>query len=213
MRLEVLDYLPKQFNSVLDVGVGYGVPAFVIKSRYALHISPTDKKVKSNLRIVGVDAFDPWIDWCEEHNIYDQIVKCNIEKERLPFESKSFDVAIMKDVLEHLPKDVGKDVIMQLERIARKRVLLTTLNKWKYDDSIDDAEHQGNPFLLQEAHWNPSDFRKLGYKVRGVGALGFLNDGKGHYPRGFKIAGRILELASHRFPSMSWRLLAYKSLE
>lgn len=85
----------------------------------------------------------------------------------LPFKDKSFDAIICMEVLEHLQKGDGEKLLSELERVARKQILLTT-PVGKYEQHL----FGGNPYQEHRYIWNPRELKALGYKVRGVGFKG-----------------------------------------
>lgn len=50
----------------------------------------------------------------------------------LPFESKSFDVIVCLDTLEHVPKDRRPALVREMQRVARDRIVLTFPEKQFY---------------------------------------------------------------------------------
>ena len=57
--------------------------------------------------------------------------------------------------------------IRELERIARKQVVITTPNGNFHLDAFDENPHQEH-----RSQWNPADLRRRGYSVTGHGLLG-----------------------------------------
>jgi 2-polyprenyl-3-methyl-5-hydroxy-6-metoxy-1,4-benzoquinol methylase len=52
-------------------------------------------------RIVGVDAYEPYLQFCEKLGVYDQLLKHDLRDSKLPFAEREFDVATCVEVLEH----------------------------------------------------------------------------------------------------------------
>jgi ubiquinone/menaquinone biosynthesis C-methylase UbiE len=93
-------------GSLLDVGCGRGETMSMAKS---LGFNPVN----------GLEAVDYL---CDGVNVVNGLAHA------IPFADKSFDVVTMFDVVEHLvPKDTDK-VCLELERLARKTILLTVHN-------------------------------------------------------------------------------------
>lgn len=65
---------------------------------------------------------------------------------------KSFDIVLMLDFIEHLPKELGKQVLLEAERVARKRVVL-----WL---PIGTCPQSGdaNPYQEHVSTWELADF-------------------------------------------------------
>jgi SAM-dependent methyltransferase len=139
-------------NSILDVGCGRGEPMRFIGRR---------------LRIasVGVDLFLPYLKECLASGTHSAVVQCNVL--RLPFQQDSFDVVLCMEVLEHLEQEDGKRLLMEMERVARHQVILTT----PVGRHVQH-EYDGNPFQEHRHIWDPSSLRRLGYRVIGHGVRG-----------------------------------------
>ncbi|HQZ97968.1 MAG TPA: class I SAM-dependent methyltransferase [Pyrinomonadaceae bacterium] len=125
-------------TTVLDAGCGeYGLSAFVAaKSVVGVDILPTDVKV---------DGFT---------FIHGSIIT-------LPFAERSFSVAALVDVLEHLPEGLRPEAIRQLVRVAKDTIIIT-FPAGKIAREIDEAfntklvaSHQEVPDWLSEHLENP----------------------------------------------------------
>ncbi|MGQ4893408.1 MAG: methyltransferase domain-containing protein [Candidatus Njordarchaeia archaeon] len=85
----------------------------------------------------------------------------DIGKQRLPFKNKEFDVVLMYDVIEHLPKNKGKFALEEAKRVTRRELILVTPLIWD-----DNKKHVNNPNLwcfgneynLHRSLWDPMDF-------------------------------------------------------
>ena len=84
----------------------------------------------------------------------------------LPIKRKSFDTVLCSEVLEHLEKKKGWEMIKAVEEIACKQVIISMPSKWplieKYD-TVDDAIYG------HKSSWSPHELRESGYRVRGFG--------------------------------------------
>lgn len=134
-------------RSVVDVGCGRGEPI--------IHL----QKLGLHCYMVGVDLFSPYVKECKEKKLHNDYVIANATS--LPFRNQSFDAALFLDVLEHLPKNDGCKAIHELERIAQI-VALSSPTRFLHQDDYDD-----NPYQVHISGWQPSELKKLGYKVRG----------------------------------------------
>ena len=78
------------------------------------------------------------------------------------FADKRFDGCVALDVIEHLPKPDGLDLLQQMEALARKRVIFFTPNGF-----MPQRSRNGD---LQEhlSGWSVDDFEGLGYTVVGM---------------------------------------------
>lgn len=97
--------------TILDVGCG--------------RFSPL-RMVKKDSYKVGIDHYEPYISKSKEQFIHNKYVLGDVRA--LPFKSNSFDCAIATEVLEHLNKDDGLKMIREMERAAKRKIILTTPN-------------------------------------------------------------------------------------
>lgn len=100
----LLDFLPQDTSSVLDVGCGDG------KITRAL-IAAT------GLRIVGLDSSAEALSRCEFPTIQGDAAS-------LGFPDAAFDAVLTTDMLEHLPPDVERRAWTELFRVAAKTVIV-----------------------------------------------------------------------------------------
>lgn len=142
--------IDKSAKSILDVGSGQGLPMEMIKMRMKVEKS------------VGVDLFDPYLKETKRKKIHDSYVKKDVRK--INFPSKSFDVVMALQVLEHLPKKDAWALLAKMEKIAKKQVMIATPIGEMYHPAVDD-----NHMQLHKCHFYPREFEKKGYKVTKVG--------------------------------------------
>lgn len=135
----------KDCQSVLDLGCGSDSPIKYCNIAYS----------------VGVDAFKPYIEESKSKKIHTNYILGDITK--LNFEPQSFDAVILIDVLEHLEKEKGEQLLEKVERWARKKVILSTPNGFLPQRSIDE-----NPFQAHRSGWIVEEIKKLGYKACGM---------------------------------------------
>jgi len=141
--------LDKESRSILDVGCGKGEPMKFINRHRKFHT-------------MGVDIFEPYIEACKKQQIHDEYLLCNIQD--LPFADKSFDIVLCMEVLEHLEKDDGEKLLMDMERIARRQVILTTPAGDYEQEAYDDNLHQEHKYI-----WSPREMKERGYRAVGIG--------------------------------------------
>jgi SAM-dependent methyltransferase len=141
--------LDKNAESILDVGCGKGEPMQFINRHRRFYT-------------VGVDIFEPYIAECRRQGIHDEYLQCDVR--HLPFEDNSFDIVICLEVLEHVEAEEGQALLKNLERIARKQVILSTPVGHYEQTSFDGNKHQEHKYL-----WQPADLEAAGYRVIGIG--------------------------------------------
>jgi len=135
---------------ILDLGCGKGLWGYLIKS----------EKEGDLGYMIGLDVSKDYLIFVKKHNIYDDLVLASASA--LPFRDKCIDIILASEVIEHLPKSDGLLLLVQMQKIAREKIIITTPNGFL------PTKHK----LLLESHksgWYVKDFRSLGYKVRGIG--------------------------------------------
>jgi hypothetical protein len=86
----------------------------------------------------------------------------------LPFFSdRQFDVVLLLDIVEHLEKPLGRQLIGEAQRVTRREVILLTplwwtKNREPYDDPQSIWFHR--PEVLHRSFWEEEDFSDLGWE-------------------------------------------------
>ena len=97
-------YLKKEIlksDTVLDLGCGYNSPIQYCNQKYS----------------VGVEKFESYLQESKKKGIHNKYVKADITK--IEFKPKSFDAVLCSEVLEHLTKEEGTELIKKMENWAR----------------------------------------------------------------------------------------------
>jgi len=180
-------------ESVLDLGCG-----------------PNSRIQKSKVQYsVGVELFEPYIQKSKEKNIHDKYINSDIRK--INFEPNSFDAVICIDVIEHLTKKEGKDLMENMEIWAKKKIIIFTPNGY-----ISQEEYDNNSLQLHVSGWDSQDLEQLGFKLYGFGWK-ILRGSKGEFkykPRKmWKILSDITKKIPYYYPNLSFEILAVKSKE
>jgi hypothetical protein len=81
----------------------------------------------------------------------------------LPIKAHSVDAVVLLQVIEHLTKEEGYQILEAAERIARQRIVVTTPNGYVTQD-----EYDGNPYQRHLSDWSIEDFLSRGYRVFGL---------------------------------------------
>jgi SAM-dependent methyltransferase len=99
----VLNWIPADVDSILDVGCGNGW--------FTNHAA-------KHLKIIGVDR-----SWVALKHL--TTTCCQADAGALPFQDRSFDLIVAMEVLEHLTFDRYTRAINELARVSRRYVLVT----------------------------------------------------------------------------------------
>lgn len=147
----VLHFVPNYTDKrVLDVGCGKGIYGYLIRAL-------KDK----NSYMVGVYIDKEYLAFVKRFSVYNDVVLCDIRK--LPFREKTFDYTLATEVIEHLEKEEGLHLIEELKRITNERIVITTPNGGWYGKGV------GKEHMMYKSGWTTEEFRRLGFKVRGLG--------------------------------------------
>lgn len=182
---EILEQIPVKTESLVDVGCGRGVIGALVR----IYRNPK--------RLVGIDAFRSYLNFCRRYNFYDELYLYDLRQTPLPFNDEEFDVATCIEVIEHLPKNNGFSLLNELQRIAKK-VIITTPH-----GPLSQKAWDNNPFQKHLSCWYVKDFAKRGYTVKGVGDFIFSG-------RKIKYLSFFLSKFSYIMPKFSEALFAYK---
>lgn len=135
-------------DSVLDLGCGWNSLLQHCDHGYSL----------------GVETYDYYIELSKQRNIHAEYIQEDIRN--LDLETGSFDIVLLAQVLEHLPKDEGYRLLKKTEKWARKKVIVTTPNGFLEKAAIDNNEDQEHL-----SGWTVDELKELGYRV--LGSSGF----------------------------------------
>ncbi len=181
-------------ESVLDLGCGYNSSLQYCKVPFS----------------VGVELFEPYLQESKKKGIHSEYIKADITK--IEFISKSFDAILCLEVLEHLTKDEGYELIIKMEEWAKKKIIITTPNGYLFQDGYD-----GNLFQEHKSGWSIEDLHKLGFKVYGMGGWKKLRGYKGsvkYRPTLFwTVISELSQIITYLFPKYAFQLFAVKEID
>lgn len=164
-------------------------------------------QLKKQFDIVGADIFMPYLKQAKLNKTHDEYVLCDVRK--LPFKPKSFDTVLCMEVIEHSKKGEGIKPIEESEKIARKRVIITTSVGFLQQDPYDI-----NPYQEHKSSFLPGEFFKMGYNVRGFGIRINPLTFSSTYHRIFKRIFRVIfSPFSYYFPNFGERMICTKRVE
>jgi 2-polyprenyl-3-methyl-5-hydroxy-6-metoxy-1,4-benzoquinol methylase len=193
-------------KSVLDLGCGPSSPL-----QYC-------KNIKYS---IGVEAFLPYLEESKKKNIHSEYLDKKIED--LNFPENSFDAVIMIEVLEHLPKEVGVEILKKSSKWAKKKIIVSTPNGYFPMDAVDGNEHQRHL-----SGWSVDVFKRIGFSVRGMSGVKFLYHNKNTVhslinkdaifsnirfkpKQFFYLINGLLQIGAYYFPKCAFGLLAVKT--
>ena len=141
--------LDKDSKSILDLGCGKCEPMRFINRNKLFYA-------------VGLDIFKPYLNGLKKLHIHNDYILCDITK--LPVRPRCVDVALCTEVLEHLERKPGRELLGSMEKIARKQVIVTSPV-----GEYEQLAYDGNRYQKHKWIWSPFELAHLGYRVIGVG--------------------------------------------
>ena len=181
-------------NTVLDLGCGYGSPLQLFNIPFS----------------VGVELFEPYLQESRRRGIHSQYIRADIR--RVEFSPRSFDAVIAVEVLEHLTKQEGAELLGRMEQWARKKVIVATPN-----GCLCKGTYDNNPLQEHKSGWHVKELRGLGFKVFGIAGWKGLRGHKAliKYRPAF-LWMRISDLTqkiTYHYPKLAFQLLAVKRID
>jgi ubiquinone/menaquinone biosynthesis C-methylase UbiE len=155
---------------VLDIGCGImQATTDVIEKHSKLSFKERllgKKQIPPNLdckMIVGIDIWKKYL----EKNKHRYIVLNQDVKSTDIFLDRSFDVVMSLDVVEHLEEKDARMLINEMERIARKKVIIYTPKEFQTNEKNEEnAWDMGeNPYQIHQSCLTPEFFKRRGYFV------------------------------------------------
>ena len=145
---------------VLDVGIGFGKFGFLCRE----YLESWKNRTYPEQWVViidGVEIWKPFIDKLPWNKIlYNKIYNEDIYKiiDTLP----NYDLIIAGDIIEHLSKEKGTEIIKKLIKKSRCLLVSIPIGNWLSVGTLD-----GNPYEKHQAIWEISDLIKLGKEQLG----------------------------------------------
>jgi 2-polyprenyl-3-methyl-5-hydroxy-6-metoxy-1,4-benzoquinol methylase len=136
-------------ETLLDIGCGPSSPIKNLSSKFK--------------QTVGVDCYEPCILQSRSLRIHDEYKIMNALEVGEYFKAKSFDCVLASNLIEHLSKKDGLKVILMMERIAKKKVIISTPNGFIAQDGYDV-----NPYEVHLSGWEVDEMEKMDFRVIGM---------------------------------------------
>ncbi|MDO8657828.1 MAG: class I SAM-dependent methyltransferase [Candidatus Levybacteria bacterium] len=184
-------------KSVLDVGCGARSPlADLRKTFYS----------------VGIDIFEPSIEQSKKTKLHDDYILGDVLKLKTLLKQRKFDAVVALDIVEHLEKKDGWKLLAEMEKVAKKKIIILTPYGF-----TQQHPYESNPYQIHKSGWYPKEFEKLGYKVYGMRGLRFIRGECANIKyKPWFFWGTISVLSqfvTFFFPSLSYQLIAVKDKE
>lgn len=180
-------------STILDVGIGFGIWGYLMR------------KLRKPSLLVGIDINLDYLSASKKHNIYDHLVLASAS--HVPFRKGTFDYVLAIDVIEHLPKVDGERVFTGVECVCKGKIIITTPNGYLEQHPCGAPESE-----THRSGWSPEEFRRKGYKVRGIGLKGTTRLRSRRNLTVYGLLNYLSTLITFFFPKFSEYTLAVKTL-
>lgn len=136
---------------------------------------------RPGLQTFGLDASESALEVSRrarvhDHYILGDILKTAPETILQANGGRRFDIVAMFDVIEHVPKRLGLELLEACEQLTSKFVIVVTPNGF-----LEQGPEFGNEYQRHLSGWFPHDFEGLGYRVHGTSGLKALHGYAGLY--------------------------------
>lgn len=165
-------------------------------------------------KITGIDIYPKAIESARKSNIYVKVLRGDLLKTIRNNNLKSkYDVVFFSQVIEHVTRNQGEKILDEIEKIAKKRILVGTPRGFM------EQPHEfldGNPHQVHKSGWSIEDFTSRGYRVFGVGFLpiwshhGFGRDANFFRKILSNVVSYLVSPIVYYFPSLAAGIIAIK---
>lgn len=121
-----------------------------------------------NWQITGVDIFQKNVAVAAKKKFFIKVIKGDVVEisKKLIREKETFDVVFCSQVIEHVDRNKGEELLNLVDKLARKRIIMGTPRGFMEQPHAFLGD---NPHQVHKSGWSEDDFRKRGYKVYGIG--------------------------------------------
>lgn len=161
---------------------------------------------------VGVDLFGPSLEKAAALKTHHTFAQSEVLEYLRNSSDNSFDVVMALDLIEHLEKDGGYELLSEMERVAKKMVIIFTPNGF-----VLQKPYENNPWQEHLSGWSFEEMKSLGFEITGIagyktfrGELGLVV----RKPRFFwKLMSHGSQLFTYRSAKHAFAILCIKQLQ
>lgn len=161
MVYEIMDAKP---DSMLDVGIGFGKWGFLARE----YIDVKRNEIYPEQWTLKIDGIEIWAEYVERlpwlRTIYNRIYIGDANKviDDLP----DYDLIVLADVIEHMPKKDGEELLIKCFRKCKKNLILSLpIGDWTGNRILAN-----NPYESHISVWNQDEIfgmaEKEGVKIK-----------------------------------------------
>lgn len=169
-------------ESVLDVGIGFGMWGFLVRQYLDVRRHHQWKDIDGasdwKVRLDGVEAFHPYLESEVARSLYDRMYGMTAKQFFHDFDSlsgrESYDVTILSHVLEHMPVHDAHFVVH--EALLNSGNVLIGLPLRHDDEGHEQAFN--NPHELHTDDWTSEKWNEFLAWIRPLAEMEFIEEGR-----------------------------------
>jgi len=174
----------KNCETVLDLGCGNNSSLQYCRVKYS----------------VGVENFPPYLEESRLKHIHSEYVQSDLN--HINFPTKSFDAVLLLSVIEHLDKESAGILLDKAEKIAKKKVIITTPRGFLKQNVVD-----GNELQQHKSGWEIEEMGQRGYRAWGMSGLKILRGAENPCSNSKDFLASLTSTIRFR-PKLFWALVA-----
>lgn len=119
-------------------------------------------------KVTGVDIYKDNTKGAAKKKIFVKVITGDAVKvsRQLIKQKQKFDVVFCSQVIEHIERKKGEDLLYLVNKLAKKRIVIGTPRGFMEQPEVFLGH---NPHQVHKSGWSEEDFKKRGYKVYGIG--------------------------------------------
>lgn len=119
-------------------------------------------------QVTGVDIFHKNVKDAKKRKIFVNAIQGDIVQiaKKLIKKGAKFDVVFCSQVIEHIERKEGEELLSVVNKLAKKKIIMGTPRGFMEQPH---AFLGNNPHQVHKSGWSEDDFRKRGYRVYGIG--------------------------------------------
>lgn len=163
----------------------------------------------NNIYTLGIDGYLPSLLANKKSGYFKDYILADLT--HLPLKDNSFDCVAAFDVIEHLTKPQANKLIEDMEKISKKKVIISTPNGFNPKCHLEDD----NPLQVHKCGWTVDELSNRGYVVFGIdGVLSLRGEYASTTIKPEILGGLISRLSDpfvYKFPTLAFHLLCIKN--